>query len=117
MGLTGVAQIATAIPSLFAKHANHTDHEARHIAAFAVAIGVGMIYAAMRPHRAAGMVPSFIALAVMLVVTCALQLANGELPQRAELTHLFAPVAAVALWLLAHASRPRLLRKPMLTTT
>lgn len=111
MALTGLAQIVTALPSIFATTGHHTDHEARHIAAFAVALGVGMMYAALRPHRAAGMVPSFVALVVCLAIFCVLHLASGELPGRSELTHLFAPVAAGTLWLLAHASRPQGMRK------
>lgn len=111
MALTGLAQIMTAIPSIFAKSGHHTDHEARHIAAFAIALGVGMMYAAWRPHRAAGMVPSFVALVVCLAISCVLHLASGELPGRAEFTHLFAPVAAGTLWLLAHVSRPQPLRR------
>lgn len=102
----GVAQIAVAIPALIRSDAHGPTHSGRHVAAFSIALGVGLLVAAWRPHRAAGLLPPVATLATALVVTCALDLVTGDLPANAEI-HAIAPLGVVGLWFVAHGVRPR----------
>ena len=101
----GGIQLALAIPDLFGAEM-HGVHSNRHVAAFAIAIAVGLIYAGIRPHRATGLIPPLVALTICLIITCAIDIAHGEWPQSLDV-HLISPVAAGVLWAVAHLARPK----------
>jgi hypothetical protein len=102
--LLGSVQVAIAIPDLVS-NPHHAEHSQRHVAAFAIAIGVGLIYAGLRPHRATGLIAPLMALTASLIVTCAVDIANGRWPSELDI-HLISPVAAGVLWGVAHLARP-----------
>ncbi len=104
-GVLGSTQIALAIPELFVP-AHGEMHSGNHVGAFAIAIGVGLVYAALRPHRATGLIPPLVALTICLLLTCANDIAHGRLPSQLDI-HIISPVAAGALWAIAHLARPR----------
>ena len=100
----GSIQVAIAVPDLLS-NPHHAEHSQRHVAAFAIAIGVGLIYAGLRPHRATGLIAPLLALTASLVITCAVDIANGRWPSELDI-HLISPVAAGVLWGVAHLARP-----------
>ncbi len=100
----GALQIAIAIPDLLS-NPHHSEHSQRHVAAFAIAIGVGLIYASLRPHRATGLIAPLLALTISLIITCAVDIANGRWPSELDI-HLISPVASGVLWGVAHLARP-----------
>lgn len=102
--LLGLLQVVIAAPLLL--EAGHMAHEARHIGAFSLALGVGLGYAAWRPHRAVGLLPATVALSGAMALTCALSLRAGILPSHAEFSHLVAPLAVAGLWWMSRSGRP-----------
>lgn len=104
--ILGLIQIAIALPDLLSSHV-HDAHSPRHVAAFAIAIGTGLVYAGIRPHRASGLIAPLLALTVSLLVTCFVDIVHGRWPSELDI-HLISPVAAGALWALAHLARPEL---------
>lgn len=76
-------------------------HEARHIGAFSVAYGVGLLVVAVRPARARTMLPVAAVLAATLSITAIVDMANGEVPAIAEVSHLPEIISVVLVWLLA----------------
>lgn len=76
-------------------------HEARHIGAFSVAYGVGLLVVAVRPARARTMLPVAAVLAATLSITAIVDMANGEVPAIAEASHLPEIISVVLVWLLA----------------
>ncbi|MBM3673271.1 MAG: hypothetical protein FJW86_14000 [Actinobacteria bacterium] len=109
--LAGVAlvQIALASPALlFGDDAGVPIHTARHLGSFTVALGVGFLIAAWRPERISGLLPIAAALVCCLLVTSAVDVANGRASLAAELGHGPEVLGLVVAWLLARVSpRPR----------
>ncbi len=81
-------------------------HVARHLGAFVVAISLGLLYCAWRPHRAAGLLPVAAALVTAMVAGAVADVAGGDRPAIAEVVHLFELAGLVLLWLLAGRPRP-----------
>ncbi len=103
--ILGALQIVIAMPDLL-RAPGHMVHSSRHVGAFAIAIGVGLIYAGLYPHRASGLVPPLLALSAALAITCAVDIIHGRWPSELSV-HLISPVSAGILWGVAHAVRPR----------
>jgi predicted anti-sigma-YlaC factor YlaD len=78
-----------------------TTHAARHLGGFALALAVGLAYAAWRPHRAFGMLPFAVALVVTILIGATLDLASGASTALAEALHLTELLGLVLLWLIA----------------
>ena len=110
--LTGAAvlQLLLSVPALVLGHQGHADvHTAREVGVVDLALAVGVLAAAHRPWRAAGMLPVVAVLAAGLAVTSLLDLVAGETTVRAELPHLIALVETLLLWRLRprpHRRRP-----------
>jgi predicted anti-sigma-YlaC factor YlaD len=97
LALVGVAQAVVAVPLLVAgRDHGSPEHVAHEMGAFAMALAVGFVLAAWKPDRARGMHALVGAVAVLLVVTAALDLAHGHTDFGDEAPHLL----AVAGWLL-----------------
>jgi predicted anti-sigma-YlaC factor YlaD len=103
LALAGVAllQIALSIPALLSEsHAGSTVHLSREIGATDIALAIGVLAAAWRPWRAAGMLPVVAALALGLSATTLVDVTRGHVPATHELPHLLALADAALLWLL-----------------
>ncbi len=83
-------------------------HAARHLGAFSIAYGVGLLVVIVRPARARTMLPVAAVLAGALFITAMIDLLNGRVPLLGEATHLPELISVLLLWLLAN---PRT-RKP-----
>lgn len=76
-------------------------HSARHLGAFALALGVGLGYAAWRPHRAFGLLPFALALLATTLAATVLDLWSGRSTPIAESVHLVELVGLVLLWMIS----------------
>lgn len=104
LAIVGLVQIALAAPALlFGEDAGLPIHTARHLGSFAVALGVGFLFAAWRPARMAGLFPVAFALVACLVVTSFVDVASGRAGAGSEMTHATELVGLAALWLLSRA--------------
>jgi predicted anti-sigma-YlaC factor YlaD len=104
----GLVQIALGLPALlFGDGAGVPIHTARHLASFAVALGVGFVVAAWRPDRVGGLLAISAAVVACLVITSAVDVASGRATIGGELTHAPEVMGLVVLWLLSPSSRAK----------
>lgn len=104
---TALLQLALSMPALLLGADAHAGlHGAREAGATDVALAIGVLAAAWRPWRAAGMLPVVAALAVGLSATTLVDVAGGRAPAAGEVPHLLALVEAVLLWRLRVVPRP-----------
>lgn len=101
LAVVAVEVIAFAIPGLVLGEGDASAHEARHLGAFSVAYGVSLLVVVLRPARARTVLPVAGFLAAALLITAAIDLANGSVPFDGEVTHLPEILSVVLVWLLA----------------
>jgi predicted anti-sigma-YlaC factor YlaD len=102
LALVAVLEIATALPALvLGDDSGLTAHAARHAGAFALAIGIGFLYAAWRPRRASGLLVVASALVASLVLASVLDVATGHASSLSEVQHAPEVVGLVTAWLLS----------------
>ncbi len=92
-------------------------HVGRHLGAFGAALAIGLGYAAVRPERALGMLPSAAALGATLFVTAVIDTATGSSSVFGEIRHLIEFAGIITLWVISggrHRLSARLtaLRRP-----
>lgn len=98
----GVVVAVQAVPPLFlAELDGAATHIARHVGASALALAIGFLFAAWRPHRAAGMLPFVAALLATTIVAATLDTVTGERSAVAESVHVAEIVGLVLLWMVA----------------
>jgi predicted anti-sigma-YlaC factor YlaD len=108
LAVVAVEIIVVSIPALLGNERATSTHAARHLGAFAVAYGVGLLVVVARPARARTMLPVAAVLAGALVITSLVDLAQRRVPLIDEATHLPEIVSVVLVWLIAGpARRPR----------
>lgn len=106
VALAGVAQLVLALPLLVGVIGPDL-HLGRDLGALQVALGVGLLFAAYQPRRAAGVLPIAAVVAAVTVIAATVDVATGAVSLTAELTHLSEIVGVLALWRLTrHLSRP-----------
>lgn len=76
-------------------------HVARHVGASGLALAIGLVYAAWRPHRAFGLLPFVGALLVATIGAALLDTISGARSGPAELVHVAELVGMVLLWSVA----------------
>ena len=108
--VVAVTQVLLSAPMLFGRALGASEHTAREVGVAELALAVGLLAAAWRPWRAAGMVPVVVALALGLAVVSALDVLSGEVRAVHELPHLLPLAGALLLWQLRH--RDPLERRP-----
>lgn len=82
-------------------------HSGRHLGAFSIAYGVGLLVVVVRPARARTMLPVAAVLAGALLITAVVDLVNGNVPLLGEATHLPELISVLLIWMLAVPSRRR----------
>ena len=96
-----------AIPALvLGDDAGLPTHVARHLGSFALALGVGLLFVAWKPERAAGLLPVVAAVVICLVGSSVLDIVQGRAAPGAEVSHATELVGLVAVWLLARTHGP-----------
>jgi len=94
-----VLQLATVVSAL--SSGGESGHVVHEVHALDLALAGGLATAALRPARAWGMLPMVAAAVVALLVTAALDMADGGVDPVSEATHLLEVVGLVFLWRLA----------------
>ena len=106
VAVTGLVQLGLSLPALLlGSDAGVPVHQARHLGSFGVALAVGLLVAAWRPHRIAGLLPLATALVVCLIGSAIADVATGHAAVTSELTHIVEILGLVGLWLLHRAKR------------
>jgi len=104
LAFIAIVQIGLAVPALLlGSDAGLPVHTARHLGSFAVALGVGFLFAAWRPSRVAGLFPVAAALVACVVVTSVIDIASGRAAAVNELTHVTELLGLALLWLVGRA--------------
>jgi predicted anti-sigma-YlaC factor YlaD len=104
--VVALAMAVLALPELFAS-SGAAVHTSRHLGGWDVAFAVGLLIAALQPWRARGLLPMAAALAGVMVVTAAVDVARGTTAGLAEGTHVLEVLGLVFLWLLARSTPGR----------
>jgi predicted anti-sigma-YlaC factor YlaD len=78
-----------------------TTHVARHLGAFALALAVGLLYAAWRPHRAFGLLPFAAALVVAMGLGALFDVIADRRSPLSEVVHLTELIGLWLLWMIA----------------
>jgi predicted anti-sigma-YlaC factor YlaD len=100
--VVAVQIIGFSLPALiFGDEHETATHAARHLGAFTVAYGVGLLVVAIRPARARTMLPVAAVLGGALLITAVVDMANGHVPLIGEVQHLPELLSVVLVWLLA----------------
>lgn len=81
-------------------------HATRHLGAFSIAYGVGLLVVVVRPARARTMLPVAAVLAGALLVTAVIDLVSGRVPLLGEATHLPELISVLLIWMLAVPRSP-----------
>lgn len=103
LGVVAAALIVLNAP-LLAGLGQGADHQSRHLGTFGVALGVGLLWAALRPERAIGLVPLAAAMAAATLVGAAIDVGAGRTGIPAEAVHLLELVGLALLWILSGGS-------------
>lgn len=101
-------ELALAVSSYAFGYGQGSAHDARHLGAFAVALAVGLIYAALHPARSLGVLPVVAALVVAMSASAVVELAAGRTTVLAEAHHVLEISALASLWSLAGCPHPSL---------
>ena len=96
-----VIAVQSVRPLVFAQLDGVPTHIARHVGASALALAIGLLYAAWRPHRAFGLLPLVAALLLTTLVSTVLDMIDGNRSAPAEAVHVVEIVGLVLLWMVA----------------
>lgn len=107
LATVALVQLGMALPALALPNAGMSGHVARELAAFEVALAVGLLVAALRPVHALGLLPMVATLGVLLAAAAAFDV-GGPVSLVDELGHLSQFVGIGLLWVLARRQLPRL---------
>jgi predicted anti-sigma-YlaC factor YlaD len=111
--VTALLQLAVCLPALLGADDSAVGlHVTREVAAAELALAVGLLCAAWRPWRAAGMLPVMATLGLGLSATTLVDVLAGHVPPVDELPHLLALAAVTLLWRLRHGGGPGLRADP-----
>lgn len=82
-------------------------HAARHLGAFSVAYGVGLLVVVVRPARARTLLPVAAVLAGALAITSVVDILDHRVPLAGEAIHLPELASVLLVWLVAVPVHPR----------
>lgn len=88
-------------PLVFGDIDGTPTHVARHVGASALALAIGLMYAAWRPERSFGLLPLVGALFAATLVASILDTVSGDRAAVAETVHVAELVGMVLLWFVA----------------
>jgi predicted anti-sigma-YlaC factor YlaD len=96
-----VVGVQSFAPLVFGDSDGASAHTARHLGASGLALAVGLLYAAWRPHRAYGLLPFVGALFGATLIAAVVDLIDGDASAFAESTHLAELIGIAVLWMIA----------------
>lgn len=106
LAVIGLVQLGLSLPALLlGSDAGIPVHQARHLGSFGVALAVGFLVAAWRPHRIDGLLPLATALVICLIGSAVADVATGHAAASSEVTHIVEVLGLISLWLLHRSQR------------
>ena len=97
-----IVLLVQGIPALIFGNTDGAEaHLSRHLGAFGVALAIGFLYAAWKPHRSFGLLPFTAALVVTMATSAMFDLLDGGRSALAESTHVAELIGLTLLWMLA----------------
>lgn len=106
LGVLAALQLVLAVPDLLGG-IGHDAHAGREVAAFDVALAVGLLIAAWYPEHARVFAPVVATLVVCFVTISAVDILQGVVSPGRVAVHLIAVAQAGLVWLLARAVGPQ----------
>jgi predicted anti-sigma-YlaC factor YlaD len=106
LGLLATLQLVLAVPDLIGA-VGHDAHAGREVAAFDVALAVGLLIAACYPEQARVFAPVVLTLVLCFATISAVDVMQGTVAPARVAVHTIAAAQAGLLWLLARAVGPR----------
>lgn len=100
LGLVAATNLALGLPEFLLRTSAY-GHASRHLGAFTVAVSMGLLFAALRPERAYGLLPFAATLGGTMLLGAVIDVAQGDQTLLAESTHILDLVGLVLLWVLA----------------
>jgi predicted anti-sigma-YlaC factor YlaD len=100
LGLLAMAQVVLAVPDLLGA-VGHEAHAGREVAAFDIALAVGLLIAASYPEHARIFAPVVLTLVLCFATISAIDVMQGIVSPSRVAVHAIAVVQAGLLWLLA----------------
>ena len=105
LGGLAVVQLMLAVPELFGVNGFHEAHAGREVAAFDIALAVGLLVVASYPEHARVFAPVAVALVVCFAAISALDIMQGLVTPSRVAIHALVVFQAVIVWLLAQGPR------------
>ena len=96
-----VIAVQSVRPLVFGEFEGAETHIARHLGAFALALAIGLLYAAWKPQRAFGLMPLAGALLGTTTAAAVLDVVSGDRSPFAEMVHVSEFVGMALLWMVA----------------
>jgi predicted anti-sigma-YlaC factor YlaD len=106
LGLLAVVQLFVAVPDLLGA-VGHEAHAGREVAAFDIALAVGLLIAAWYPEHARFFAPVVITLVFCFATISALDVMQGVVTPSRVAVHAIAVLQAGLLWQLARSAPPQ----------
>ena len=110
LAIVAITELALAAPGVLAGEGASSIHDARHVGSFGAAVSIGLLYVAWRPARAYGILPIVTSLAMMMIVTAAVDITRGSVSSIGEAHHLLEVSGLVLVWMLAGRPAPKRLK-------
>lgn len=104
LGLLAVVQLMLAVPDLLGA-AGHEAHAGREVAAFDIALAVGLLLSAFYPEHARVFAPVIVTLVICFASISALDVLQGAVTPGRVAVHVLALFQAGLVWLLARGAR------------
>jgi predicted anti-sigma-YlaC factor YlaD len=102
LAVAGVSIVVLGVPALTVGDAHgSSSHAARHLGAFTVAYGIGLLAVVWRPAKARAFLPVAAVVSCALAITAVFDVASGDVPFVRELRHLIEIASVGLVWLLA----------------
>jgi predicted anti-sigma-YlaC factor YlaD len=102
LAVVAVEIIVLSAPALVLGSEEATSaHAARHLGAFTLAYGAALLVVVVRPARARTVLPVAATLAVALLITGVVDIADGQVPLSGEALHVPELISVPLIWLLA----------------
>jgi predicted anti-sigma-YlaC factor YlaD len=106
LGVLAVVQLMLAVPDLLGA-VGHDAHAGREVAAFDIALAVGLLIAACYPEHARIFAPVVLTLVMCFAAISTLDVLQGVVAPGRVAIHMIAVLQAGLLWLLARRVEPR----------
>jgi predicted anti-sigma-YlaC factor YlaD len=106
LGLLAVVQVMLAVPDLLGA-VGHEAHAGREVAAFDIALAVGLLIAACYPEHARIFAPVVLTLVLCFATISAMDVVQGVVTPSRVAVHAIAVIQGGLLWLLARRVQPR----------